>query len=202
MFNVCDCCAEAGLMVTLAGGSTVKSAEFELAKAVPVEVVPAIETLKDVGELTESPGGIENKTRSVVPATTDTLVAVVIALGVVPPEGVNETVTLGPGILPAGKFEPITVIDDTPGWPEEGVANGVKLTCVTCATAAPAANSVHARRIAQRIRDCVREFNLRRHLALGRIWPPNLNERREIPIPTTHELIQPGVAPGIVTIFV
>jgi hypothetical protein len=173
-------------MVALAGGSTVKSAELELAKAVPVEVVPAMETLKEVGELTESPAGIENKTRSVVPATTDTLVAVVIALGVVPPEAVNVTVTLDPGILPAGKFEPITVIDDTPDWPDEGVANGVKLTCVTCATAAPAANSVHARRIAQRIRDCVRKPNLRRHLALGRIWPPNLDKSREIPIPTTH----------------
>ena len=186
MLEVCDCCTDAGLIVTLAGGSTVKSAELELAKAVPVEVEPAMETLKEVGELTESPVGIENKTRSVVPATTDTLVAVVIALGLVPPETVNETVTLDPGIVPAGKFEPITVIEDTPAWPEEGVASGVKLTWVTCATAAPADNSVHARRIAQRIRDCVRKLNLRRHLALGRIWPPNLNERREIPTPQTH----------------
>jgi len=186
MLKVCDCCAEAGLMVTLAGGSTVRSAELELAKAVPVEVDPAMETLKEVGELTESPAGMENKTRSVVPATTDTLVAVVIALGVVAPEAVNETVTSDPGILPAGKFEPITVIDDTPGWPDEGVANGVRLTCVTCATAALDARSVHAERIAQRIRDCVRKPNLRRVLALGRIWPPNLDKSREIPRPPTH----------------
>jgi hypothetical protein len=199
MLKVCDCCADAGLMVTLAGGSTVKSAELELAKAVPVEVVPAMETLKEVGELTESPAGIENKTRSVVPATTDTLVAVVIALGVVPPEAVNETVTLEPGMVPAGKFEPITVIDPTPAWPDEGVAKGDKLTCVTCATTALDASSVHAERIAKRIRDRVRKLNLRRHLALGRIWPPNMNERREIP---THQLNQPGVAAGIATISV
>src|SRR5271156_3122171 len=186
MLELCDCCTDAGLIVTLAGGSTVKSAESELAKAVPVEVEPAMETLKEVGELTESPVGIENKTRSVVPVTTDTLVAVVIALGVVPPDAVNETVTLDPGIVPAGKFEPITAIDDTPGWPEEGVANGVKLTCVTCATAALAANSVHARRIAQRVRDCVRRPNLKSDLALGTIWPPNLNERQEILRPPTH----------------
>jgi hypothetical protein len=183
MLKVCDCCADAGLIVTLEGGSTVKSAELELAKAVPVEVVPAMDTLKEVGELTESPDGIENKTRSVVPATTDTLVAVVVAPGVVPPEAVNETVTLGPEIVPAGKFEPITVIDDTPGWPDEGVANGVRLTCVTCASTALDANSVHAKRIAKRIRDCVRKPNLRRHLALGRIWPPNLDKSREIPRP-------------------
>ena len=186
MLNVWACCAEAGLIVTLARGSTVKSAELELAKAVPVEVDPAMETLKEVGELTESPAGIENKTLSVVPTTTDTLVAVVIAVGVVPPEAVNETVTLDPGIVPAGKFEPITVIDDTPGWPEEGVASGVKLTCVTCATAALAANSVPAKRIAQRIRDCVRKPNLKSDLALGTIWPPSLNERREILRPPTH----------------
>jgi len=197
--NVCVCCAEAGLIAKLAGGSTVKSAELELANAVPVEVDPAMETLKDVGELTESPGGIENNTRSVVPATTDTLVAVVIALGVVPPDAVNEMDTLEPGMVPAGKFEPITVIDPTPAWPDEGVVKGDKLTCVTCATTAPDASSVHAERIAKRIRDRVRKHNLRRHLALGRIWPPNMNERREIP---THQLNQPGVAAGIATIFV
>jgi hypothetical protein len=175
---------------------------LELAKAVPAEVDPAMETLKEVGELTESPAGIENKTLSVVPTTTDTLVAVVIAVGVVPPEAVNETVTLDPGIVPAGKFEPIIVIDPTPAWPDEGVAKGDKLTCVTCASTALDASSVHAERIAQRIRDCARKPNLRRVLALGRIWPPNMNERREIPTAPTHSLNKPGVAAGIATIFV
>jgi hypothetical protein len=169
MLNVWFCCAEAGLIVTLAGGSTVKSAELELAKAVPVDVEPAMETLNEAGELTESPAGIENSTRSVVPATTDTLVAVVIALGLVPPEAVNETVTLDPGILPAGKFEPMTVIDDTPGCPEDGVANGVRLTCVTCAIEAPAPISVQNSRVAQRARNATRDAEFMSDFARGNI---------------------------------
>jgi hypothetical protein len=188
-------------MVTLAGGSTVSRAVFELAKAVPVAVDPEIETLKEVGELTARPGGIENKTRSVVPAMTDTLVAAVIALGALPPGAVKETVTLDPGIVPAGKFEPITVIDDTPGWPEEGAVSGDKLTCVTCATEAPAAKSVHARRIAERTRDRVRKQDFRSDLVLGTVYPPNQTKRREILVPPTDKPQKPVVIVALAAVL-
>jgi hypothetical protein len=167
----------------------VKSAVFELANATPVEVLPAIEILNEVGDVTDIPGGMTNSTRSVVPATTDTLCAVIVALGVLPTEGVNETLTLDAGIVPLGKFEPTTVIDETPGCPEDGVASGDKDTWVVCAEEVQATKSVIATAMETRTRGWTRDTDFRNAMIQDTMFPPGAAIHR---VPVRARSIPPG----------
>jgi hypothetical protein len=119
----------------LANGFTVSEAVFELAKTVPVDVLPEIETAQTVGAETWTVAGIVNVTRRVVPATIATAVAGVVTEEF-PPTGVSVTVTLVGTIVPAGKFDPVTLRLVTPGSPVLGEVLGNSVTATgLCAPA-------------------------------------------------------------------
>jgi hypothetical protein len=65
----------------------------------------------------------------------------VVALGpLLTTTGENVTVTLEGGIVPAGKFDPITLITVTLGWPTPGNVVGFRFTWATVELA-PGTNS-------------------------------------------------------------
>jgi hypothetical protein len=81
-----------------------KDVVLPLAKAVPVEVEPAIEIRYEVDEVTTIEAGIVNVTRSVLPNSGCTAVAWVIPDGPTPDvDGCNLTVTFAGGMVPLGK---------------------------------------------------------------------------------------------------
>jgi hypothetical protein len=108
---------------------TVKEAALELAKAVPAELLPEIETLYAAGADTLTEPGIVNVTRRVVPVTVARAVACVLT-PVPPLLGVSVTVTLAGRIVPTGKFEPVTLMLVTPGSPTLGEALGKSVIAI------------------------------------------------------------------------
>jgi hypothetical protein len=109
---------------------TVRAAVFTLRKAVPVEVVPAMETTYAVAVGTTSLAEILNVTTSVVPETSVTLKALTMAVGGPLAAGFRVTSTLPGGIVPLGNPCPVTLINDTPASPELGDAEAFSVTGV------------------------------------------------------------------------
>src|ERR1700693_2423236 len=106
--TVCPCAPLFGLTVEmLAFGLIVRDAVFELEKAPPVDVVPETDTLYAVGTETATEAGIVNVMRRVVPTIVVTVVAGVLT-DAPPAAGAKVTVTFAGGIVPEGKFEPVT----------------------------------------------------------------------------------------------
>jgi hypothetical protein len=130
------------LVVIATGALTVSDAVLLLAKAVPVEVVPAMETWYDVAAETVMEVGTLKVTASVAPDSTVTFVAVVVPDGP-PPEvvGLSVTVTLAGGIVPLGKPCPTTVTLVTPGSAALGVADALSVTSVTAHRTEPCSNA-------------------------------------------------------------
>jgi hypothetical protein len=135
------------LVVIATGALTVSDAELRLAKALPVEVVPAMETWYEVAAETRMDAGTRNVTPSVVPEITVTFVAVVEPEG--PPPvvvGSSVTVTLAGGIVPLGKPWPMTVTLVTLMSAVLGEANAFSVTLVTAPNEPESNTHAHARR--------------------------------------------------------
>lgn len=110
-------------------GLTVSVAVFELANAIPVEVVPEIDNRYRVGVVTAIVVGMVKVTRLVVPVTSATAEAFVVTSGP-PAVACRVTFVLAGSIVPLGKPEPVTMMFVTPACPAVGDVVVVKVTAV------------------------------------------------------------------------
>src|SRR5712692_6371685 len=134
--------------VIIVGGLMVMLAVFELAKELPRESVPLIDTLYAVGLATFGPTTWK-VTRRVLEKSVVTVETVAVSAGPVV-TGVNVTVIWAGAMAPLGKFEPVRLTNVTPGCAALGVVVEASVTKVgatvaarnTSASPAPESNTI------------------------------------------------------------